>query len=42
MMSFPTPVVVACKGNAIAMGAFLVLSAVHRVGARGRFRIGLN
>jgi enoyl-CoA hydratase len=42
MMSFPTPVVVACNGNAIAMAAFLLLSADHRVGARGRFRIGLN
>lgn len=42
MMSFPTPVVVACNGNAIAMAAFLLLSADHRVGARGQFRIGLN
>jgi enoyl-CoA hydratase len=41
-MSFPTPVVVACNGNAIAMGALLLLSADHRVGARGQFRIGLN
>jgi enoyl-CoA hydratase/carnithine racemase len=42
MMSFPTPVVVACNGNAIAMRAFLLLSADHRVGAQGQFRIGLN
>jgi enoyl-CoA hydratase len=42
MMSFPTPVVVACNGNAIAMAALLLLSADHRVGARGQFRIGLN
>jgi enoyl-CoA hydratase len=42
IMSFPAPVVVACNGNAIAMGAFLLLSADHRVGARGDFRIGLN
>jgi enoyl-CoA hydratase len=42
IMSFPAPVVVACNGNAIAMGAFLLLSADHRIGARGDFRIGLN
>jgi enoyl-CoA hydratase len=42
MMSFPTPVVVACSGNAIAMAALLLLSADHRVGARGQFRIGLS
>jgi enoyl-CoA hydratase len=42
MLSFPRPVVVACPGNAIAMGAFLLLSADHRIGADGDGRIGLN
>jgi enoyl-CoA hydratase len=42
MLSFPRPVVIACPGNAIAMGAFLLLSADHRVGAAGDGRIGLN
>jgi enoyl-CoA hydratase len=42
MLTFPRPVVVACTGNAIAMGALLLLSADHRVGAAGDFRIGLN
>lgn len=42
MFSFPRPVVIACNGNALAMGAFLLLSADHRVGARGEFKIGLN
>ena len=42
MLSFPRPVVVACNGNAIAMGAFLLLSADYRVGAAGDYRIGLN
>jgi enoyl-CoA hydratase len=42
ILSFPGPVVAACNGNAIAMGAFLLLSADCRVGARGEFRIGLN
>lgn len=42
IMSFPRPVVVACNGNAVAMGGFLLLSADYRVGAEGDFRIGLN
>jgi enoyl-CoA hydratase len=42
ILSFPGPVVAACNGNAIATGAFLLLSADYRVGARGDFRIGLN
>jgi enoyl-CoA hydratase len=42
MLSFPRPVVVACPGNAIAMGGFLLLSADHRIGADGDGRIGLN
>jgi enoyl-CoA hydratase len=42
MLSFPRPVVVACNGNAIAMGAFLLLAGDHRIAAQGEFRIGLN
>jgi enoyl-CoA hydratase len=42
MLSFPRPVVAACNGNAIAMAAFLLLSADYRVGTDGEFRIGLN
>lgn len=42
LMAFPSPVVAACNGNAIAMAAFLLLCADHRVGAEGDFRIGLN
>jgi enoyl-CoA hydratase/carnithine racemase len=42
MLSFPQPVIAACNGNAIAMGAFLLLAADVRVGAAGAFRIGLN
>jgi enoyl-CoA hydratase len=42
MLSFPRPVVVACNGNAIAMGGFLLLSGDYRVGTRGDFKIGLN
>lgn len=42
MLSFPTPVVVACTGHAIAMGVFLLLSADFRVGADGPFRVTAN
>jgi enoyl-CoA hydratase len=36
------PVVAACSGHALAMGALLLLAADARVGASGAFRIGLN
>lgn len=42
LLSFPTPVVVACTGHAIAMGAFLLLSADYRIGAAGAFKIQAN
>jgi enoyl-CoA hydratase len=42
ILSFPTPVVVACTGHAFPAGAFLLLSADLRIGATGPFRIGLN
>ena len=42
MLSFPKPVVVACTGHAIAMGAFLVLSADYRVGPDAEVRIQAN
>jgi enoyl-CoA hydratase len=42
ILSFPTPVVVACTGHAYPAGAFLLLSADMRIGAEGPYRIGLN
>jgi enoyl-CoA hydratase len=36
------PVVVACTGHALAMGAILLLAADRRIGAEGSFKIGLN
>jgi enoyl-CoA hydratase len=42
VLSFPTPVVVACTGHAFPAGAFLLLSADLRIGVEGPFRIGLN
>lgn len=40
--SFPRPVVCACTGHAIALGAFLLLCGDYRLGAEGDFMIGAN
>jgi enoyl-CoA hydratase len=42
LLSFPTPVVVACSGHAVAMGFFLVLAADYRLGAAGKFKLTAN
>ncbi|MBI5104414.1 MAG: crotonase/enoyl-CoA hydratase family protein [Solirubrobacterales bacterium] len=42
LLSHPHPVVAACNGNAIAMGAFLLLSADLRIGVAGEHKLGLN
>lgn len=42
LLSFPRPIVAACGGHALAMGAFLLLSVDYRVGAEGPFKIGEN
>lgn len=42
LLTHPQPTVVACNGNALAMGAFLLLSADVRVGTAGAFKLGLN
>jgi enoyl-CoA hydratase len=42
VLSFPTPVVVACGGHAIAAGTFAALAADVRIGAEGPFKLGLN
>jgi enoyl-CoA hydratase len=39
---FPRPVVAACTGHAIAMGAVLLLCADARLGVEGDFKIRLN
>src|SRR5262245_31251531 len=41
MLAFPCPIVVACTGHAIAMGAFLLLSGDYRLGAAGEFMVGV-
>lgn len=42
VMAFPAPVVTACSGHAVAMGAFLAMSADVRIGASGAFKIVCN
>ncbi len=42
LLTFPRPVVAACTGHAIAMGAFVLLSADVRVGAAGSYKITAN
>ena len=42
LLAFPTPVVIACPGHAIAMGLFLLLSGDLRIGAEGRFKLVAN
>jgi len=41
LLAFPQPTVIACNGNAVAMGAFLLLTADERIGA-SEGTIGLN
>jgi enoyl-CoA hydratase len=42
ILCFPTPVLVACSGHAVAAGAFLPLAADLRIGVEGPFQLGLN
>ena len=42
LLSFPTPVVIACTGHAVAMGVFILLSGDYRVGAAGPYNIAAN
>jgi enoyl-CoA hydratase len=42
LLAFPAPVLAACGGHAVAMGAFLLLAADYRIGAAGPFRITAN
>lgn len=42
LLAFPTPVVIACPGHAVAMASFLLLSGDYRIGVAGEFRIIAN
>jgi enoyl-CoA hydratase len=42
LLGFPQPVVIACNGHAMAMGAFLLLSGDYRLGAQGHYKVATN
>lgn len=42
LYEFPKPLLIACSGHALGMGAVLLLTADWRTGAEGAFRIGLE
>jgi enoyl-CoA hydratase len=42
LLSFPSPVVIACPGHAMAMGVFLLLSGDYRIGTAGPYKICAN
>lgn len=41
LYSLPLPLVAACTGHGIAMGAFVIMACDTRIGARGNYRITL-
>jgi len=36
LYSFPRPLVAACTGHGVAMGAFIIMACDSRIGSRGR------
>ena len=42
IFNHPKPVVIGCGGHAIAMGAFITMAGDERIGAEGKFKIGMN
>ncbi len=42
LLKYPMPVIAACTGHGIAMGAFTLLSCDFRYGMTGDFRLGAN
>ena len=42
LLSFPSPVLIACPGHAIAMGVFLLQSCDYRIGVAGNYKYLAN
>lgn len=41
LYSFPLPLVAACTGHGVAMGAFIIMACDTRIGSRGNFKMSL-
>lgn len=41
LYSFPLPLVAACTGHGIAMGAFIIMACDSRIGTRGAYKVTL-
>ncbi|MEJ6540190.1 MAG: crotonase/enoyl-CoA hydratase family protein [Halioglobus sp.] len=41
LYSFPLPLIAACTGHCVAMGAFIVMACDSRIGSQGNFKISL-
>lgn len=41
LLSFPRPLIAACTGHGIGMGAFLLMVADYRVGSEGKFKYSM-
>lgn len=41
LYSFPIPLVAACTGHGVAMGAFIIMACDTRIGSRGNFKMSL-
>lgn len=41
LYSFPLPLIAACTGHGIAMGAFIIMACDTRIGSQGQFKISL-
>jgi len=41
LYSFPLPLVAACTGHGVAMGAFIIMACDSRIGTRGKFNMSL-
>ncbi|MCX2972174.1 crotonase/enoyl-CoA hydratase family protein [Halieaceae bacterium IMCC8485] len=42
ILQFPTPVVIAVTGHALAMGGIMLMTADYRIGIAGDYKLGLN
>ena len=42
ILSYPTPIIAACTGHAVAMGTFLLLCCDYRIGASGNSKFAAN